>query len=347
MAASKHPIKKHDVTISIRDSERIDDIRSRFSGWLEEHAELWVFQLEKTGETNVHIQARCHLKKKVRTMQLVSTLAINCLVDAGHVNCSPTSGSAGNYFDYQMKAETRLEGPFSNKDLSVFDVRDDLEFLPLHPWQEWIERVWFSAEGQNVENPTRRKIVFCVDKKGGAGKSTFVKHCLLKRPKEIAYIPALGNAQQLSSALCQIGPYPYYLVDLPRVKTEETYNDLLYTLETLQSGLVSSTMYGKYTTMLLNPPQVVVFSNSKLPDVLSKDRYIYIYPETFTLRNKINDSKFSEILQDPRIEYGTEQQPLHGPREYELSFTHKGFPLPEELRGENIWEARAECSDDS
>jgi hypothetical protein len=66
-------------------------------------------------------------------------------------------------------------------------------------------------------------------------------------------------------------------LDLPKA-FESTTNwksgDILSTLELLKSGLITSAMHGRSRELMIDPPAIIIFSNSILPlDQLSADRW--------------------------------------------------------------------------
>ena len=98
-----------------------------------------------------------------------------------YVSTSPTS-TCGD-FSYVMKEETRLGTKiYSDKEYNLGVVKFDIEKIAFFPWQSLIEYNWLNSAGQTNCNVSRRKMLFVYDKKGGNGKSTYVKDlCRVQR----------------------------------------------------------------------------------------------------------------------------------------------------------------------
>lgn len=244
----------------------------------EEMPRLW----NHSSPCNPHIQARIVKKAKSRTLTFATWLSKELKnqgepIELAAINVSPSSNIVNN-FDYAMKDDTRWIGPFSDRNVEAYKVSDPLKGLELYEWQNFIENSWFSPK--NEYNVNGRKILFVVNPEGGCGKTTFVKHMLLTRERDVCVLPVTGTPTQMATALVNLGPYPNYILDLPRVKPSDQkwLNDMMYVLEQLQNGIITTSMYGKYDRLVMKNPNICVFSNWKLDESLSLDRYLYLYP---------------------------------------------------------------------
>lgn len=291
MTSSKNPVRRMDVTISIRwcyevktyvdtsaSEQRVID---RTRTFFESHCSKWVFQVEDTKD-NMHLQCRIAVKQRQRTSSLFRKLVDFLEVPEGWVHVTPSSNATAN-FCYVMKKESRIEGPWSNMDLLAMETEDLLQETPMEEWQKFIANKWLDTEGREMYNRTHRRVLFCVDTVGGSGKSVLVNHLALTRQKDCLVMPVTGTPQQMISAIIDAGPRSNYVLDFPRTKSrdKEWVQDMLFVLENLQNGMLVSCFYGKYKIMSFRRPQIVVFSNWKLPELLSKDRYVYIDPKNF------------------------------------------------------------------
>lgn len=290
MTASVNPVRRMDITISLRfspksmqgqDSKSTENIIELVKEFFEEHATKWVFQLEDTKD-NKHLQCRIVVKDRQRTGTLFNKLADHLIVPPKWIHVTPSSNSLTD-FSYVMKTESRLSGPYGNMDMKAMQVEDLLADLPMEPWQEFIANEWLDASGKEVYNKSRRSILFCIDTIGGSGKSVLVKHLYLTRSKSTLVLPVTGTPAQMISSLIDAGPRSNYILDFPRARNRDKdwVSDMLFVIENLQNGMLMSCFYGKYKTMVFARPQIVVFTNWKLPELMSKDRYIYIYPKKF------------------------------------------------------------------
>lgn len=117
-----------------------------------------------------------------------------------------------------------------------------------------------------------RKIYWYYDEVGNTGKSSLVKHLLLKHPTEICLID--GSAKDASYCLTEFinnshNDIKVVLVDIPR----SCYSNVSYdTLERIKNGMLFSAKY-KSNYCLFNIPHIIVFCNySPLDNQLSADR---------------------------------------------------------------------------
>ena len=316
MTASNNSVRRMDFTISLRPNmedfaekgiypedfidtsyhpiERSVEFLEQF---LENKVDQYVFQVEdskdfitKQGDLltrNVHIQGRLNIKRRMRTTAMVAEMSrwfnnkLWNMIKLEHIRISPTANPTKN-FDYCMKDKTRIMGPFSDREIEAYKVEDPLLNKTLFKYQDIIMNQWLTKEGKLLYNNNGRRILFVQDETGNSGKSTMVKHLAISRQKDVLVLPVCGTPNQLSSALIDAGPYPYYILDLPRVKPNDTnwISDILFIIEQLQNGLLCNTMYGKYKSLVMSNPQIVVMSNWIIPRDLSLDRYVLIDPKT-------------------------------------------------------------------
>ncbi len=164
MTASTNPVRRIDVTISFRPESKVlpADIIDKFYDFCMDNTDMFVFQLEQTGMDNLHIQARVNIKSRTRTLAFAKKIASNMKMDLKYINCSPTSNPTQS-FNYVMKADTRVGGPWSNRDMSTFFVNDPLKGVELYGWQNWILNCWFDKNSKLLYNANGRKILFVVD----------------------------------------------------------------------------------------------------------------------------------------------------------------------------------------
>ena len=169
---------------------------------------------------------------------------------------------------------------------------NDVKFLQdskenWYPWQKELYDELFYATGE-VRPADNRKINFIYDPEGGVGKSIFVKFLYTKHPDIITKV-SFGTASQLRSSLINMGNSKrIYFIDIPRSKEKySSDSDLLNAIEDLKNGFISSPMYGKDSSLLIEPPHIVIISNYLFEDTgLSKDRWVI---------REIKDKKFTDI----------------------------------------------------
>ena len=166
-----------------------------------------------------------------------------------------------------LSGPTNFEG-YTGKDLTLFKDRKNW-----YKWQNEVYDMLFTREG-GVKSPDTRSIISIYDEEGCTGKSTFFKYLYFKHPDKVARL-SYGSAQQLRSSLINISSYEIYIIDLTRTKSRyDSYIELICVIEDLKNGLVFNAMYGNGSTLMMEPPHIIMSSNF-IPDVnlLSKDRW--------------------------------------------------------------------------
>lgn len=232
----------------------------------------WVFQLERGEESGkVHIQGRISLKKARRVTEMQKVIA------GAHFGEEAGTEDDGNF--YCTKEETRIEGPWSDKDAKKHFVWD-LE--KIKEWKPWQLEVFESLKELND-----REINVLVDEVGGIGKSKCFKKCLYE--KWAGLIPVVGDAKDIIQAVCSMGERKAYIVDLPRTGESEQHLRSTYkAIEQIKNGIVMDFRYS-YKELIMGSPVIWVFTN-QMPDTryLSGDRWVIWRIEDNKLVRKIN-----------------------------------------------------------
>ena len=249
--------------VSEEDTERV-----QFEDNLRKYAKHYCFQLERAPTTGtLHYQVRLSLKTKTYFGQ-VQKMFPGC-----HV--SPESTVAGDTDLgplYAMKDDTRVSGPWTDKDVKQYiDPQYDIASHYL-PWQEECKR---RLIGQN-----KRQVLVVVDPVGNSGKTCFAHHIVLFKVcgNEGRFVPPFCNTpdeimQFVHSIIEPQGDYTI-VVDLPRTGVlTRMARQMFGALETLKGGYCYDKRYsGKYK--YFKPPKMLVFCND-VPDkgLLTGDRW--------------------------------------------------------------------------
>ena len=104
-------IYRFDITL-FEEEGIVDNLKK----WCTEHCKKWGFQGEQCPTTGkFHFQMRVSLKRKSRKLPWMSWQA----------KVSPTSNHicAGNFYDYVTKEDSRVIGPFTDKDEIIYIPR--------------------------------------------------------------------------------------------------------------------------------------------------------------------------------------------------------------------------------
>lgn len=226
---------------------------------LKEHCKKWAFQKEQGEKTGyIHWQGRLSLKEKLRLNQLIKTW--------GHPKFSfkPTSDANKDNVFYVIKNETRIEGPWTDKDPEEQYVpRQIREIETLYPWQERvikISKIWDT-----------RKINCIVDGRGNNGKSTLVGY--MRAHNLGRKLPFSNDYRDLMRMVMDMPTSNCYIIDMPRAINKEKLFQLWSAIEEIKGGYAYDDRYS-FKEKLFDCPQIFVFMNS-YPDttLLSKDRW--------------------------------------------------------------------------
>lgn len=235
-----------------------DDIRN----YLEGIAKRYVFQKEKGDTGYIHYQGRLSLIKKRRKHEAIKLF-----------------GSAPNYFEpttnpefykgdafYQVKKDTRIDGPFTDKDEIKIKTAQLKLFLGwgLRPYQERIVK-----ESQIFD---MRKINLIWDTTGCCGKSILSE-----------YMEYLGLSEEVPSYRLMDDIFQWvatrpikkcYIVDMPRGMKKDKLGDFYSGIEVIKNGVAYDKRY-KATKIRFDRPRIFVFTNT-LPnlELMSQDRWV-------------------------------------------------------------------------
>ena len=176
---------------------------------------------------------------------------------------------SARHFNYVMKEQTKIEGPWSEKDLDKEPpkmTRQLQTFLEndLYPWQQELQEM--------IRVPNDRTIILVYDQHGNAGKSIFAEYL---EYKNLAFeLPPMRNMEDIMQFAFSFDDQKCYLVDMPRGMKKDKLADFYAGLESLKNGVVWEKRYaGKKRRM--DRPHVVVFTNC-LPvfNLLTPDRWV-------------------------------------------------------------------------
>lgn len=262
VSKTNNPIAIWSLTIGKNDLSP-DDIKS----WCKSKCSKWVFQLERGEQTGyLHYQCTVDLKTKTRFVEVPAGWT-------GHACAYQTSETRnGSHFNYAMKDDTRVEGPWADNDEPDF-VHADIEGTSLRPWQQ---RCFDQLKSQN-----NRNIMFIKDEQGSVGKTHFAKWCYFYK-KAILVPTTCTEVQQMVGAIIAKIRDPkerrIIMIDIPRAWSTDFKKVCAFMglVEAVKSGILcDGRNFAK--EKVFNPPCVAVFYN-KLPkgknlyDFISADR---------------------------------------------------------------------------
>ena len=259
------------ATYDFRYSEgdfKFTDIISMLNGI----AKSYTFQLEQGDTGYRHFQGRLSLIKKRRKMEALKLFKVAPNYFEPTVNAEHYRGDAF----YQMKDDTRIEGPWSDRDKEneVYIPRQYRNLIDkLYPYQQYI------FDTRNEFEP--RKINLIYDKTGCNGKSTIAAICELYGTG--IDVPPMNDMKEIIQLLCDEcmssklrNPSPIF-IDMPRAMDKTRLFGIYSAIEQIKKGKLYDTRYN-YRKWWIDSPQLWVFTNV-YPErnMLSLDRWnIYV-----------------------------------------------------------------------
>jgi hypothetical protein len=183
---------------------------TRVKAKFKKECKFWVFQLERGHSAHKeHFQARFSLKNKCVSS---GALAARWKVDE-EWHFSLTSSPNTTNFDYVLKEDTKVDGPWTDKDREGYIPRQFRGLLDtMLPFQQ---QIW---DGFEVFEP--RNVNCVIDPSGSKGKSTLASLCDL-HGRGID-MPIANDGEKLMQSLCDMcmnrrmrTPYMVF-IDLPR-----------------------------------------------------------------------------------------------------------------------------------
>lgn len=225
---------------------------------------MYVFQLEKGDSGYIHYQGSFSLVKKRRKAELLKLLTVQFEHLAPLTNTSLQEGG----FNYFMKADTREDGPWSDKDEEQYIPRQ-YRHITLYPWQEDVIEISRKFD--------TRTINMIYDPVGNIGKSTVAS--ITELMFKGIDLPPVNDYKELIQVACDIcmakkvrDPSPI-MVDMPRAMNKDKLFGIYSAIEQIKKGKLYDMRY-HYKEWWIDSPAIWVFSNME-PDLnlLSKDRW--------------------------------------------------------------------------
>lgn len=228
------------------------------------HCKKFVFQLELSPKTKrQHWQGRISLNVKHR-MTEVKSLFEGPLAKA---RWSPTSQRGKATFNYVMKEDTRVSGPWNENNWKPPIVPEELKKpFTLYKWQEEI-----IADCKN-EKENERIINVVVDKSGCIGKGFLRKYIAFHKIAKT--IPTTTKPETIMAWALKF-PSRAYLLDMPRGSgIKRDIIEMWRGLEQLKDGRAYETRYTPQDLEMPFAPHIWVMTNEKPDDkYLSMDRW--------------------------------------------------------------------------
>lgn len=229
----------------------------------------FVFQKEKGEKTGyLHWQGRVSLWKRT-TLKNAKKLFLDQLAitkDYYFRSTAENARNSGNGFNYVMKAQTRLAGPWTEKDKVPYIPRQYRKTL--RPWQQTV------INSASIFD--ERSIDVIVDINGGIGKSICMGIAKLRYGWEI--VNPFDEGRRIIENTCSMlvqrdNKTPNFIMDVPRALDNNKKAAVFAALEQLKSGIVSDSRNNS-KEFAYDTPRIWVFTNNNIPtSYFSKDRW--------------------------------------------------------------------------
>lgn len=261
---------------------------------LEQIASKYVFQLEVGEKKKKHYQCAFSTKERTRQATLLRKMSGILNRDPAQFQVERQYGTWDEAVSYCIKLKERVGDEFYSN-FKIYDESDlkmILEKESRRPFQQSIIEMVLNSDENDFIIPHDRTIYWIHDQTGGSGKSRIVKWFMRKFPRRVASF-SCNTDSQLRCAAIDAQCRDLVFVDIPRAQRYQANHDekianILSALEDIKNGCVSSSMYGRYRTMLCAPCHVFVFSNNAAPShMLTKDRWCEcVLTENYELKAK-------------------------------------------------------------
>lgn len=231
----------------------------------------FVFQLEESSSGYVHWQGRVSLIKKKRLGALINQSKSFDSLEGIHwsitsTNCKNKTKNGKPQFDYVMKDDTRIKGPFKDTDEPVV-VTKQMEIFA-----NWSLRPWQQSLINTTSQFCMRSIDLVYDPQGNAGKSLFSEFMEAGGTSE--EVPPYRLMDDIFQWVCSRPIKKIYIIDMPRGMKKDKLADLYSGIEVIKNGIAYDKRYTA-KKIRFDRPRVIVFTN-EIPnlDLMSKDRWI-------------------------------------------------------------------------
>lgn len=260
MAQTSSPLARWDFTLPCP-IEADDNIPARCAS-INLKCKAWAFQLELSETGYRHINGRFSLRTKKRFTELRSLF--NEPIWTG-IHFSPTANANSGNFNYVIKDDTRIDGPWTDKDkpITLTKQMELFKSWDLYPWQKTLHSI--------SQQFCLRTIDLIYDPSGNAGKSLFSEWMEL-----IGIAEEVPPYRMMDDIFQWVATRPIkstYIIDMPRGMKKDKLADFYSGLEVIKNGVAFDKRY-KAEKVRFSRPRVFVFTNT-LPafDLMSKDRW--------------------------------------------------------------------------
>lgn len=253
----------YDFTLSC---EKQDDL-NKVIQFLNGYCKKWVFQKEVSEGGYVHWQGRVHLMKAKAESTVRNEMKLYEDVKGIHWSITSKDVHLGNNFNYVLKFDTKIEGPWCDKEyIDPPKLTRQLKAFMKFPKRVWQQQVEYFCNEEDDRN-----ITLIIDRIGNSGKSIF---CEYLEYKQIALeLPPMRNMEDLMAVVKCCPVMKAYVIDMPRAMKKDKLSEFYSGIECIKNGYAYDKRY-KFEKMRFDRPQVIVFTNKEPKwDYMSADRW--------------------------------------------------------------------------
>lgn len=256
---------------------------------MKEKCKKWAFQLERGDDGYEHWQGRFSLNDKTRDPRRLGF--------PREFHFSVTANENKDSQMYVFKSETRILGPWCDRDKGGYIPRQVMMIKELYPWQQQVidSKKWFETRWLNI----------IVDTAGKNGKSTIKTWVGCKGIGRV--LPYCTKYLEVMRMVMDIPKAELYIIDLPRALPKHQMREFYAGIESVKDGYAFDDRY-KFKDEHFDCPTIWVFTNS-VPDVscMTEDRWKYwtIDSKTKTLVEGLKDQQEdldTGIIEEPLFE---------------------------------------------
>lgn len=233
--------------------------------WLPKIAKKFTFQLERGEQTGYeHWQGRFSLIKRQRKTELMNILKGMGLLVPNYLEPTMSSEHKKEAF-YCMKEDTRIDGPWTDKD-EVTQITKQLEIFKTFQLRPMQSKILSMSQVFDM-----RYIDIVYDTIGNCGKSLLAEYMeYLKLAEEI---PPFRLMDDIFQWVASRPIKKCYFVDMPRGMKKDKLGDFYAGIEVIKNGIAYDKRYAA-TKKRFDRPRIFVFTN-ELPnlELMSKDRW--------------------------------------------------------------------------
>ena len=258
-----------DITLwcVVNDTEQV--LTETVQKFLQRIAKCWCFQKERTQSGRLHYQIRLRLREKRRETPFIRFCHDNeegiPKQAFGKISITSSTTHSTSDFNYVMKEDSRVEGPWRDTAPLKRKTRQlrELEGKELYEWQKKLLHI--------VDTHDDRHIHVILDVLGNSGKSAMAEY--LEYHKDCEELPPLNDTTKLMQIVMCMRKAAWYVSDMPRGLKKDKLSGYYAGVECIKNGFAFDERYS-FRKERFDRPGMVIFTN-QLPDcsLLTPDRW--------------------------------------------------------------------------